>query len=346
MEEKSIKVSVVVPVYQVPHELLQRCLDSLVHQTVDGLEVLLVFDEPASSYQSVVEEYRQRLKLQVLEQSHGGVSAARNLGMDHANGVWVAFLDSDDWIDPEMLAQQLEAGEREQVDVVMGNLAMDYGSVSQPHCYLPQPHRFEGEEKMRFEQDTLKPQTGAGFVTAKLLRLSVLKEHQLRFRVELSAAEDAEFMFRVACAARSVFYFPQVMYHYWFNTDSAVRRYRPDYAQRYIRSMEAIGEDLDQMGDREHCREAFGSCVLYHLLLIAVNDSFHPDNGRSGREQRKAFREMVKQPLFRQALEHIHYGDFSTTRKVTLLCLHLRWYWGVYLIAKVRHWQFRKYAQK
>ena len=108
--------------------------------------------------------------------------------------------------------------------------------------------------------------------------------------------------------------------------------------------MEAIRADLDQMGDREYCRDAYHSCVLYHLLLIAVNDSFHPDNGLGGRAQRKAFRDLVRTPLFAQSLEHVHLGDFSTTRKVTLLCVKLRFYYGVYLIAKVRHWQFRKFA--
>lgn len=346
MEDKCIKVSVVVPVYQVPHAWLKRCLDSLVNQTLDGVETLLVFDEPAAPYQAVVEEYGHRMSLRILKQSHAGVSAARNLGIDQARGAWVAFLDSDDWMDPDMLAQQVEAAEANRVDVVMGDLAMEYGAVSQPRSYLPHPQRFEGEEKRRFEQDVLKPQTGAGFVTAKLLNRELLQAHQLRFRTDLSAAEDAEFMFRVACAARSVFYLPQVMYHYWFNTDSAVRRYRPDYAQRYIRSMEAIRADLEQMGDRDDCRDAYGSCVLYHLLLIAVNDSFHPGNGLSGGQQRRAFRAMVSQPIFAEALQRIHFGDFSTTRKITLLCLRLRFYLGVELIAKVRHWQFRRYAGK
>ncbi len=346
MEEKNIQVSVVVPVYQVPLELLRRCLDSLKAQTLEGVEVLLVFDEPAQSYLPVVKEYEGKLPIQVLEQPHKGVSAARNLGMNHARGTWVAFVDSDDWIDPDLLAQQVEEGENHQADIVMTEHVMEYGTVSQPRSYMEKAARLGGEEKRRFECDVLKPQTGAGFVTAKLFRREMLERLTLRFREELSAAEDAEFMFRAACGAQRISYLPQAMYHYWFNSGSAVRRYRPDYAQRYIRSMEAIREDLEQMGDREYCRDAYDSCVLYHLLLIAVNDSFHPDNGQKGRAQRRAFRQMVQQPLFKKALRYIHYGDFSTTRKITLLCLRTRFDFGVYLIAKVRHWQFRRYAGK
>ena len=90
MEEMKMKVSVVVPVYQVPHMLLERCLESLMAQTLDGVEVLLVFDEPAQSYMPVIRAYDQKLNLRVLEQAHQGVSAARNLGMQHAQGEWIA----------------------------------------------------------------------------------------------------------------------------------------------------------------------------------------------------------------------------------------------------------------
>lgn len=346
MEEMKMKVSVVVPVYQVPHMLLERCLESLMAQTLDGVEVLLVFDEPAQSYMPVIRAYDQKLNLRVLEQAHQGVSAARNLGMQHAQGEWIAFVDSDDWIDPEMLQRQAEAGNAHGADVVMGEHTMEYGETSQERRYMEREMCFAGEEKRRFECDVLKPQTGAGFSTAKLFRRVWMAEQELEFHTGLSAAEDAEFMFRVACAAQRIYYLPLPMYHYWFNQSSAVHRYRPDYAQRYIRSMEAIRADLEEMGDREYCRDAFDSCVLYHLLLIAVNDCFHPDNGMTGTQQRRAFRAMVARPLFAEALRHVHYGDFSTTRKITLLCLRMRFYFGVYLIAKVRHWQFHRYAGK
>ena len=344
MEEEKITVSVVVPVYQTPLELLRRCLDSLEAQTLEGVEVLLAFDEPADGYRDTVDPYAQRMALRVLELPHGGVSAARNAGIRHAQGEWISFVDADDWIDPEMLARQVQEGESRGADIIMTEHVMEYGASSQPRGYQSQAMLFAGEDKRRFECDVLKPQTGAGFVTAKLLRRALLMEREIFFREELSAAEDAEFMFRAACAARCIAYLPLPMYHYWFNAGSAVRRYRSDYAQRYIRSMEAIRADLDQMGDREYCRDAYHSCVLYHLLLIAVNDSFHPDNGLGGRAQRKAFRDRVRTALFAQCLEHVHLGDFSTTRKVTLLCVKLRFYYGVYLIAKVRHWQFRKFA--
>ena len=193
MEEEKITVSVVVPVYQTPLELLRRCLDSLEAQTLEGVEVLLAFDEPADGYRDTVAPYAQRMALRVLELPHGGVSAARNAGIRHAQGEWISFVDADDWIDPEMLARQVQEGESRGADIIMTEHVMEYGASSQPRGYQSQAMLFAGEDKRRFECDVLKPQTGAGFVTAKLLRRALLMEREIFFREELSAAEDAEF---------------------------------------------------------------------------------------------------------------------------------------------------------
>ena len=159
MEEEKITVSVVVPVYQTPLELLRRCLDSLEAQTLEGVEVLLAFDEPADGYRDTVAPYAQRMALRVLELPHGGVSAARNAGIRHAQGEWISFVDADDWIDPEMLARQVQEGESRGADIIMTEHVMEYGASSQPRGYQSQAMLFAGEDKRRFECDVYRRQT-------------------------------------------------------------------------------------------------------------------------------------------------------------------------------------------
>ena len=89
-------------------------------------------------------------------------------------------------------------------------------------------------------------------------------------------------------------------------------------------------------------QDEYDSCVLYHLLLIAVNYSFHPENPVTGKKRIENFRILLKKEMFRNSLKNVHPENFSMTRKVTLICIQLHLYRMVQLIAGVRHRQRRK----
>lgn len=340
------EISVIIPVYRVDVKLLKRCLNSLETQTEQNIEILLVFDEELSEYCELIDSYsRQMGNLRVMEREHQGVSAARNKGIQSASGTWITFVDADDWLESDALEYLKKTAEEQNADIVMGEHLMEYGTASQSHQYRQLEEVFIGEKKRIFETDVLKPQTGAGFVWGKIFRKRFLVENQIYFDEALSSAEDAEFMFRAACTANKIIYITKTCYHYWYNANSAVRRYQSDYVERYSRAMRALKKDIDERKGKEYCREAYYSCVLYHLLLIAVNYSFHPDSGLNEKEQINEFRSLLKQPLFKEAIGHIHYQDFSKTRQITLACIKKRFYIGVKWIAQVRHMQFKKYSE-
>lgn len=345
MKKESPKISVVIPVYRVDIQLLERCLQGLENQTEQDFEVLLVFDEDISAYHSVVKRYQNRISgIRVMEREHQGVSAARNKGIQNAEGRWIAFVDADDWLEENALEVQMKAGEDQDADIVMGEHLMEYGNASQMHQYLKKNIVYGKDNKSIFEKDILKPQTGAGFVWGKLFRREFLVKNRIYFNEALSAAEDAEFMFRAACDAQKIIFITDICYHYRYNPTSAVRRYQTDYVDRYMRAMEALRQDIGERKDKEYCRETYYSCVLYHLLLIAVNYSFHPQAGQKRKEQMRAFGKLLKQPLFREALRHVHYKDFSKTRQITLGCIKCHFYFGVWVIARIRHRQFKQYS--
>lgn len=345
MEQDACRVSIVIPVYHVEPSLLDRCLASIAAQTMGGLEVRMVFDEKAEAYEEILSRHRDRgLRLCVEEQDHKGVSSARNRGVETAKGEWIVFVDADDWLEQDAVEKLVTAGADSGAQIVMGEHVMEYKAASKPHIYQRQRAVFCGEEKKTFERDVLKPQTGAGFVWGKAFSRAFLTANGIRFCEALSAAEDAEFMFRAACAASKIIYISEICYHYWFNANSAVRRYQRDYAEKYIRSMEALDGDIRKDRGREHCRETYYSCVLYHLLLIAVNYSFHPEGDAGGRKQMRAFRALLKTPIFEEALLHVHYKDFSRTRQITLWCIKHRLYFAVKWIAQIRHRQFQTYG--
>src|SRR5690606_27364966 len=98
------KVSVIIPVYNA-EKYLRECLDSVLAQTFTDFEVLLINDGSTDASGKICDEYAEKdSRIKVFHKENGGVSSARNLGLDNAKGEWISFVDSDDTIEQETLA--------------------------------------------------------------------------------------------------------------------------------------------------------------------------------------------------------------------------------------------------
>lgn len=333
-----ILVSVVIPVYGVSAEYLKRCIDSVLAQQMNDIEIIVVLDGEQKLYDQLWKQYQDK-RIKVIVKKHEGVSAARNAGIKAARGKWILFIDADDWLSQNCFVTFEHILRTEESSMIMLDYAMEYGGRSTiSHCYRKIVGLVQEVEKESFIEAALSPQAGAGFSWGKFLASSVLNKYQLGFNVNLVMAEDADFMVRSIRYFDHIYYSSRNDYHYWFNPQSAVRRFRPDYAQHYIDSMNCIKKFVQ--GHMLEHKKVCDNFILYHLLLIAVNYSFHPDNPESFCKRMKQFKAMVKMPLFQDALNHANLKYYSMTRKITILCVKAHFYLGVALIAQVRHMQF------
>lgn len=99
---QSPRISVIVPVYNV-EQYLPRCVESILAQTYENLEILLVEDGTKDNSGAICDAYaRQDARVKAIHKENGGLSSARNAGIDAATGDYLSFVDSDDWIEPDM----------------------------------------------------------------------------------------------------------------------------------------------------------------------------------------------------------------------------------------------------
>jgi len=117
---RETKISVIVPVYNV-EQYLPRCVDSILAQTYENLEVILVDDGAKDNSGAICDAYVARdPRVRVIHKENGGLSSARNRGLDAATGEYIAFVDSDDWITPDAYGHLLELMEKYRVKLVCG----------------------------------------------------------------------------------------------------------------------------------------------------------------------------------------------------------------------------------
>lgn len=112
-------ISVIVPIYQV-RPWLEKCLDSIVRQSYPHLEIILVDDGSTDGCSAVCDEWAEKdSRILVIHQENAGLSAARNIGLRHARGAYISFIDSDDYIHPDMIRRLVETAEAEKAGIVV-----------------------------------------------------------------------------------------------------------------------------------------------------------------------------------------------------------------------------------
>ncbi len=247
-----MKLSIVVPVYKAENTL-RECLDSLKNQHLDDFEVILINDGSPDGSQRIIEEYagRDPERFRYLVTENGGQGRARNLAIDMARGEWLGFVDSDDWISPDMFAHMLAAAEREDADLVVCDQlrCMPDGSTERMHCWK------DG-----------KRMASVGSVTDILVRRDVLGD-ELRFPEGLwyeDFALSAAMMMRV----KKPINLPEVLYFYRSGLPSTMNNENARRNLDLVRILEIIRADMEKIG---WDLEDFNYLLINSVLVDAIN---------------------------------------------------------------------------
>lgn len=196
-----IKVSVVVPVYGT-EQYLRKCLDSLIEQTLQEIEILAVNDGSPDHSQEIIDEYEKEYpQIRGLQKPNGGLSDARNYGIQHAKGEFIAFVDSDDYIEPKMCEIMYTKANEDSLDIVVCDTFMEYPT----HSYV-----MKGD--LGYTDDSVKAYIFAyPNAPARLVRTSLMKEHLFRKGIWY---EDLDLMPTLAVYTTKIGFVDFPLYHY------------------------------------------------------------------------------------------------------------------------------------
>ena len=213
----SAVVSVVIPVYRTAG-CLPRCLDSLVGQTLCETEIICVDDGSTDRSPAILREYAARdSRIRVITQPNKRQGGARNTGFDAACGEWVAFIDSDDWVDADYFERLLDAAVRHDADIACASIEKERGAL---HKWIVRYTREEvfDELQAKFDACHCPPDF---YVTNKLYRRERLQEAGVRF-AEHVQYEDVEYLAEALIALGRLVTVPDAVYHYVSHGGSTV----------------------------------------------------------------------------------------------------------------------------
>lgn len=343
-------ITIVVPVYKVPYDLLRRCLDSICAQTADGFEAIVIDDGSPDDCGRICEEYAAKHPfMQVIHQPNGGLSVVRNNGVDAARGDWVCFVDGDDWIEPDTIAfakgYVAQCGDG---DILIWDEYYDIGDTVKKNCFFGEEVEgtlcFEGEDREKLIDRILppriaKPQPMAivdlGTANARLYRKAFLKEKNVRNQPGLKRTQDNVFNLWAFHHANKVYYRCQRLYHYVYNEAAATQRYTPGIAETMYFLYECMDDFVRQTRDTASHHQLLYLRFLRVLSRCFELDYANPDNPKSLRQRLAEAKGDMGRPLFRNAIEKVDVEGQAFRIRLIAFLLRKRLYGSMFLLVRV-----------
>lgn len=194
-------VTVVVPIYNV-EKYLKKCVDTIINQTYQNLEIILVDDGSTDSSGKIADDYQVIDKrISVIHKENGGLSDARNAGMKIATGDYVCFIDSDDYVELDMIENAMKMITPQNLNVVIWGFYVDTeddnGNLTKRSEHVLNQNVVDIDKNINEIEIDLNFLNHLGYAWNKLYNLNFLKKYNFEFEKGLSAIEDGEFNTRV-----------------------------------------------------------------------------------------------------------------------------------------------------
>ncbi len=238
----SPKLSLIIPIYNT-ESYLPRCVDSILSQSYTDFELLLVDDGSTDNSGAICEEYAQKdTRIKVFHRENGGICAARNTGLDNAQGEWIYLVDSDDELIPEGL-QTLVDCISEDMDMVMGgyeqyDLDGHLIETEKDHTTLTLSKR--DSLLVLFPEHSIH-YSYLGYVWIRLFRNRIIQECSLRFDTTIRIKEDILFVTQYLCKSSGKTRFTTTpVYRYIAQKNSEMNSLWTVYNPKYVSSFDAV----------------------------------------------------------------------------------------------------------
>ena len=210
------KISIILPCYNV-EKYIAKSIQSVLGQTYSNFELLVVIDGSPDNSQQIAEQYaKSDSRIQVFEKENGGLSDARNYGLARAKGEFVYFMDSDDWIESNLLEDNLKIIEDENLDFIVFGYAQDNentegNSISSVEMIPKVTNWQKGDKDINIDSHHLGL---LGYAWNKIYRKSFLDKHNFKFEKGVSLVEDILFNAPVYIQSNLIRFNPKAYYHY------------------------------------------------------------------------------------------------------------------------------------
>ncbi len=271
-------VSIIVPIYNV-EQYLVRCIDSIINQTYQELEIILVNDGSPDGSLNICNDYAQMdQRIKVITQDNKGLSGARNTGIISAKGEYISFIDADDRVEESMIESYVNVAKEYNPDVILTNIYQYHkGNLTYTETKNNLPYGKVLNKKL-ISEHIIQPYYGGylGIIPSactKLYKRNFLKNYSLLFDQTLKRSEDYWFNLFVFQNSEYVYCLNKSFYHYYSNQGSMIKSFREGQFQAFLDNRTKLLKAHENFVFPIHWKELNNQFVnnINELILLEIN---------------------------------------------------------------------------
>lgn len=311
-----IPVSIIVPIYNM-EKLMRKCLDSILVQTFTDYECLLIDDGSTDGSPAICDEYAAKdIRFKVFHKSNGGLSDARNYGLERAQGEYTIFFDPDDWVDDTCLKEMYAKALEVDADMVMCDLYYN-DKYRQTYC--------KQEPTSLYHEDVLKDLiTGRvfGFTVTKMIRRALYQQYHLEYPKGMYGCEDQYTMCKLLKNNIKIAYIPKAYYHYvFYGYNTLSKKYDEKTFQMDLSIRDMFVELFDDNNWRLLAYRLKSSSILKRAFMFGT----HQFSSEIFKDKFKGYKEYVSGSLIERNLIRLSLmGYYQPARKVFSLLYSIK----------------------
>lgn len=268
-------VSVIVPVYNV-EKYIKQCLDSLIAQTIEDIEIILIDDGSTDLSSEICDYYASMYKnVKVIHNKNVGLGLSRNVGLSMAKGEYVGFVDSDDYINPKMYERLMNLAKNTNADIAYCSIAKFTGlDAGENSISIDETWRVWKENEIKkyllnrigSEPYCKNDNYYGASVCAAIFKKSLIEENHIRFLSERQyISEDVLFNIDLISICKTIVHCNDKLYYYRYNPNSLTTKYKAD---RFKKGIEVYQETCRRLAASYNETEYF-NCTTRYLISIA-----------------------------------------------------------------------------
>lgn len=287
MAEKTI--SIIVPIYKT-EKYLKRCVDSLLCQTYERIEIVLVDDGSPDGCPEMCDAYAKKDgRVKAVHKENGGLVSAWKAGVEASEGEYLCFVDSDDWVEAEMLEDMvscLSEGKEDAREVICCNFLINRPGRETRHYHGLAPGVYEGRRLQEEVKDHLLGHENRMISMLRCMKLfsrSLIEENMKYSSPDITMGEDVSITLPVLLDSKRVVILKDALYyHYFYNDESMVHKYDAGMYEG-IKKLYRMIQEIYRVKNRKNGQEQADKEYLYLLLLAVKNEIRGGVKGYMGR---------------------------------------------------------------